>query len=343
MTGGDTAEDVGAVAIGRNEGARLARCLESLRGRAQRIVYVDSGSTDGSVEAARSAGADVVALDTDRSFTAARARNAGLAALCESDAGGRLAYVQFVDGDCEIAPGWIEAARRRLEEDPCAAVVCGRRAERFPEQSIYNRLCDMEWNTPVGQATACGGDALMRIDAVRAVGGFDATLIAGEEPDLCLRLRAAGWTVWRIDAPMTRHDAAMTRFGQWWRRAVRGGWAYAEGSDRHGDGPERYKRRDLRSVLIWGGTAPALGVAGALLAPLVPAAIAVTAIVAAAEAAMALRIAARRVARFGDPWPHAVLYGGFTMLGKLPQLVGVMRYHSHRRRSAGPARLIEYK
>ena len=58
---------VDAVVIGRNEGARLLACLAALQGRVRRLVYVDSGSTDGSVAVATAAGAEVVgAEDADR-------------------------------------------------------------------------------------------------------------------------------------------------------------------------------------------------------------------------------------------------------------------------------------
>src|SRR5882672_3355636 len=160
---------VGVVAIGRNEGERLERCLASVIGHAARVVYVDSGSTDASVELARRMGAVVVELDRERPFTAARARNAGFRKLHEVAPG--IALVQFVDGDCEVVGGWLARAERELLGDPTLVVACGRRRERHPEASVYNRLCDLEWNTPVGPADACGGDALMRVEAVRAVDG----------------------------------------------------------------------------------------------------------------------------------------------------------------------------
>ena len=221
---------IDAVVIGRNEGARLVACLGSVRGQVRRLVYVDSGSTDASVAAARAAGAHVVALDMTLPFTAARARNAGLTVLAEAPPD----YVQLIDGDCVLDPGWIAAALAAFDRHPRAVVVCGRRRERFPEASVYNRLADLEWDTPVGQARACGGDALMRFAPVMTVGGFRDDLIAGEEPELCLRLARAGGEVWRIDAEMTLHDANLLRFGQWWRRMVRAGHAFAEGAALHG-------------------------------------------------------------------------------------------------------------
>ena len=176
---------VGIVAIGRNEGERLHRCLNSVVGRGLTLIYVDSGSTDGSIKLARNLGVEVVELDFSRPFSAARARNEGFERLCQINP--EIRFVQFVDGDCEVADGWLDRAIRTLEDHFDVAVVCGRRRERFPERTVYNRLADLEWDTAVGEAKACGGDAMMRVSAFQAAGGYDPTLIAGEEPDLCLR------------------------------------------------------------------------------------------------------------------------------------------------------------
>jgi GT2 family glycosyltransferase len=99
---------------------------------------------------------------------------------------------------------------------------------------------------------ACGGIAVMRVDAVAAVGGFHEDLIAGEEPELCLRLRRKGWRIWRLPIDMALHDAAMTRFSQWWKRTVRTGYGYAHGAHLHGDTPERHQRWEARRSLLWG-------------------------------------------------------------------------------------------
>lgn len=312
---------VDAVVIGRNEGARLVACLGSLRGQVRRLVYVDSGSTDGSAAAAAALGARVVALDMTQPFTAARARNAGLAAL----AGDPPDLVQFVDGDCEVQPGWLPAALAFLAARPDVVAVCGRRRERHPEASVWNRLCDREWDTPVGEAAACGGDALMRHAALAAVGGYDPALIAGEEPDLCLRLRRAGGRIWRLDAEMTLHDAAMTRFGQWWQRSRRAGHAFAEGAWKHRAGPERHWRRETRRAVLWGAGVPV----AALLAGLVhPAGLALLLV----WPVQVLRL----LPRLG---PEGAL---FTVLGKLPEAQGAIGFHLGRLRGRRRG-LIEYK
>jgi glycosyltransferase involved in cell wall biosynthesis len=322
-------ETVGVVAIGRNEGQRLVCCLKSLRGCTGTLVYVDSGSTDRSVEAAADLGARVVRLDMDRPFTAARARNAGYDALKGS--GAAVEFVQFVDGDCELDRNWMDAAVAFLQQHRDVAVVCGRRRERFPEASVYNRLCDDEWNTPVGEATACGGDALVRADALDAVGGFNAALIAGEEPELCVRLRAAGWKIWRLDAEMTLHDAAITRFRDWWRRNVRAGHAFAEVSRLHRGSRCGIWGREVRRAVLWAGVLPVLILCGALIHPAALLALALYPL-------QVVRIALRRDWKSAHSWTHAT----FLLLGKFAELQGIAKYFLLRLRGR-TARLIEYK
>ena len=320
---------LGVVAIGRNEGERLRRCLLSVLPSAAAVVYVDSGSTDGSAQMARDLGATVVDLDMSLPFTAARARNEGFRRLRRAAA---LDYVQFVDGDCEVVQGWLPRAKSFLDDHADVAAVCGRRRERHPERSIYNLLCDLEWDTPVGEARACGGDVLMRAGAVEQVGGYRDNLIAGEEPELCVRLRAAGWKVWRLDAEMTLHDAAMTRFGQWWSRATRAGFAFAEGARLHGKPPERHWVRESRSAWLWGFVLPVailLSVAvwgpGALwLALIYPMQV------------------VRLSLRGGAPTRARAVRAFFLVLGKFAEAWGQLRY-TWRELRGGPARLIEYK
>jgi GT2 family glycosyltransferase len=318
------------VAIGRNEGERLRKCLESALARAARVVYVDSGSTDGSVDMARKLGVEVVSLDMRVPFTAARARNEGFQRLRELAPD--LDYVQFVDGDCEIVAGWLEKSAAFLDAHRDVAVVCGRRRERHPERSVYNMLCDIEWDSPIGEARACGGDALMRIDAFTAMNGYRAGLIAGEEPELCVRLRAAGWRIWRLDAEMTLHDAAITRFEQWWKRMTRSGHAFAEGAYLHGAPPERHWVRESRSARIWGLAVP-LGVLVLALC-FGPWAFVLLLI----YPLQVVRLAARGARSARENW----WYAGSLVLGKFPEMLGQLKFLYHRY-LGGQSRLIEYK
>ena len=327
---GEILSKVGIVAIGRDEGERLKKCLESAAGICARVVYVDSGSTDASVEMARAMGVEAVELDMRVPFTAARARNAGFARL--RALASELAYVQFVDGDCELAGGWLEKAAVFLAGHERVAAVCGRLRERFPQRSIYNMLCDIEWDTPVGEAKGCGGIAMIRVSAFESVQGFRADLVAGEEPELCVRLRASGWRIWRLREEMALHDAAMTRFGQWWMRTLRSGYAYAQGADLHGGPPERHGVRESRSIWLWGLGIP-LGILGLalwwggwvlillLIYPL-----------------QTVRLAMRGARSARENW----WYAGSLVLGKFPQMLGQLKFLAHRR-LGGQSRLIEYK
>lgn len=325
---------LGVVVIGRNEGQRLIRCLASI-GDAH-AVYVDSGSTDDSVQNARDAGAEVVELDLSLPFTAARARNAGLEALRKAVEG--LEFVQFVDGDCEIVPGWPALAVEYLQQNPEVAVVCGRRRERYPERTAYNLLCDIEWDTPVGQALACGGDALYRLSVLTQVEGFDPAFIAGEEPELCCRIRALGYQIWRLDAEMTWHDADMHHARQWWQRNLRSGYAFTLNWLKHGDKPEAFCRKEVRSIVFW-GSVPILGVILSLVFwsmwPILAAGL-----VYAAQIVRMTKSCGRIRDGFGG---RAVrLYALTTMLGKIPQLVGVVQCLIKKRRGKALT-LVEYK
>src|SRR5262249_45896718 len=161
-----------------------------------------------------------------------------------------------IDGDCELDPAWPVRAIAFLEAHPHVGAVCGRRRERWPERSIYNWLCDQEWDGAAGEVRAFGGDVMIRVGALAGVNGYRDDLIAGEEPELGVRLRAAGWFVWRLESEMSLHDAAMMRFDQWWRRVVRSGYAFAQGAYLHGAPPERHWVWESRRAWLWGMCLP---------------------------------------------------------------------------------------
>lgn len=337
---------LGVVAIGRNEGDRLRRSLTSVVGRGMPVVYIDGNSTDGSVELARSLGAEVIVEDPAERNCAARARNAGFERVLQLDP--EVRYVQFIDGDCEVVEGWLDRAAGVLESRPDVALVTGRRRERHPESSPYNRLADIEWDTPVGEIKTSHGDVMVRVEAFRQVGGFDSTIKVGEDFELCLRLREAGWVLLRIDAEMTRHDMAMTRFRQWWRRSIRSGYGFAQGAVRHGRSPDRLFVRDVYSSLFWGLGLPALILALALAVPmLAPAAAWPAGAAALALAALyplqMLRIALRH-RRAGMAPRDAWLYGWSCTLAKVAHAIGMARFQlEHSLGRDRPERVITYK
>jgi hypothetical protein len=271
----------------------------------------------------------VIELDMSIPFTAARARNTGFRRLKEIAP--KLQYVQFVDGDCELQQGWLECADSFLGSHRDAGVVCGRRRERHPERSIYNWLCDREWERPAGEVYACGGDAMMRAKALEAVGGFRDDLIAGEEPELCVRLRKAGWRTWRLDREMTLHDAAMVRFGQWWRRAFRAGYGFAQGAYLHGASTDRHYVWESRRAWLWGVWLPLTCLVVGVFAPWGWAAWLI----------FPLQILRQTVRNHG-PMRQRALLALFQLLAHFPEGYGQIKFMRDRLLGR-QARLIEYK
>jgi len=335
-------ERIGIIAIGRNEGERLRLCLASALAGNRPVVYVDSNSSDGSPDMARALGADVVTLDMSLPFSAARARNAGFDRLIQIAPD--IQYVQFVDGDCQIVAGWLEQAAATLDNQPQLAVVCGRRRERCPQVSVYNRLADLEWDTPVGPAQSCGGDAMMRVSAFRQVGGYDASVVAGEEPELCQRLREKNWQVLRMGAEMTLHDSAILHVGQWWKRCVRSGYGAMDIATRFARKKDGLYVRQIRRARAW---ALALPVAVVLIGCIVAAVAGWRwGIVAACALAMPwplemLRLALKIRKRMTN-MRDAMAYGLLLVISRWANVLGQYRYV--RDRAGGKTlRLIEYK
>lgn len=326
--------EVGVVAIGRNEGERLRRCLQSVVGHGRPVVYVDSGSTDDSVAFARSIGVDVVELDMSMPFTMSRGRNAGWQRLLDRDP--NLLFIQFVDGDCEVIPSWIDTAAKQMKERDDLAAISGRRRERYPDKTVYNRLADMEWDTPVGEADAVMGDMMVRVEALKAVDGFDDGVIAAEDDDLCVRMRGKGWKILRVEDEMSIHDAAMTRFSQWWKRMVRCGHGFAQVHGLHGKPPMRHFHRELRRTVVWGGVLPLLAI---LLAwPT----FGLSLLVALGLYAVSMFRTYRYRRGLGDPQRAARSYAWFVTLSKFPSMLGALTWW--KRRALGQAAtIIEYK
>jgi len=328
-------EPPGIVVIGRNEGELLLACLRSVRSLGCPVAYVDSGSTDGSLERAAALCDLALALDSTRPFSAARARNEGLRALLAARPGLRL--IQFLDGDCTLLPGWLDAAADAMAADAARAVVVGPLRERHPEASDYNRLCALEWRSTPGDLAnfgALGGIMLVRADVFARVGGFNEQVIAGEDSEFGVRVAMAGFKVTKIAAEMATHDADIQRFSQWWRRAVRGGHAIGQRFSLHGRGAMRDCARERRSVLVWGMALPATILA------LAPATHGLSLLLAAGYAVLGQRIARYRRAQ-GDSNADARLYARFVVIGKFAEAWGLLKFYVNN--MAGRFRIIEYK
>jgi len=324
---------IGVVVIGRNEGDRLIKCLNSVMPDENLVVYVDSASSDSSIANAIAKRVEVVELDMSIPFSAARARNEGYKRLIEINP--NIEFVQFVDGDCELVSGWLDQASIVLKNNPDTAIVCGRRRERYPSKTIYNYLCDLEWDTLVGEAKACGGDFLVKSEVFQAVGGFNPAVIAGEEPEMCFRLRSLGWKIERIDCEMTLHDAAMTRFSQWWKRAVRGGHAYAQGKAMHGKSSENYYVKEYYSIIFWASVIHFFTMVLAIFSS------PVFLLIFFLYPLQVLKITYNELAR-RKLMKDSFYIAFFSMLAKFPQLIGIINFHKSRITNR-KLEIIEYK
>ncbi len=326
--------EIGIVIIGRNEGERLLRCFTSILQHTnfKAVVYVDSGSTDQSVNIAESFGTDVVLLDMSTPFSAGRARNEGFKHVIHKHP--KLQYIQFIDGDCELCDKWFASASQHMKEHASCAIVAGRLKERFPDRSIYNLLCDFEWNTPAGEVNSCGGIFMIRKSCFLEVGGFNPEVVSGEEPELCYRLRENGWTIFRLAQLMALHDSAMTRFPQWWKRSIRSGQGFAQGYALHSSG-SNYKLLDLLRIWVWSFVFPCLIFFSAMwgspwclfLFIIYPIQI--------------LRIA-KNINNILDDWNHSFYYAFFNVLAKWPQLFGQVIFLT-KKISKKHLTIIEYK
>ena len=157
---------------------------------------------------------------------------------------------------------------------------------------------------------------------------------------MCQRIRTLGFSILRVDRPMTGHDLAMTRFSQYWRRAIRSGYAYAEVSTRFSGTDLPLWRTEARSNLIHGAGllgiivgAPLLSIALHSIVPIAAAVAIVT--------LLALRTAVRYRWKTSD-LVTLLLFSLHSHLVHIPLLFGQLKFQLDR--LAGRTReLIEYK
>lgn len=327
--------DTGIVVIGRNEGVRLRACLDSLKDLGVPVIYVDSGSSDGSLELAASFGVHVHSLDPSKPFSAARGRNEGYKYLLQEYPA--IRYLQFIDGDCKLVSGWLEYARQILSDHSEYAAVTGHLEEMSPDASIYNRMCALEWKSVAGEITDIGkfgGIAMVRASVLDEVGGYNPDLIAGEEPELATRMKKAGYSIHKLDHTMAYHDAEISTFKQWWRRAVRAGHAIGAWANLEPGRRDREAQREEWSTWFWG-----------LILPLVIVLLLIPTHGYSLILALGYPVLAWRIYRYrrsaGDSAEDAWTYAKYTLIGKFANVIGLLKYYRDRRRNS--FRIIEYK
>jgi glycosyltransferase involved in cell wall biosynthesis len=326
---------LGVVVIGRNEGERLRSCLTSILPYGYPLVYVDSGSTDDSMVIASSLGVKSLLLDTSKPFSAARARNEGFEYLTHTYPS--VQYIQFIDGDCYVCDGWFEHATATLDANANRGAVVGHLLERHPEASVYNRLCALEWKSPVGDMAnfgALGGISVMRVDVFKQLGGFRPDVIAGEDSELGVRMCLKGYQVVKIDHNMATHDANMTRFSQWWKRNVRAGHAIGQRALLNGQSAVKDCVREQKSTLFWGVFLPIF-----ILILLVPSK-GLSLLLLSAYVLLGFKIFKYRIKQ-GESASDGLIYTFFTVVGKFANAVGLLKFYKNNLKNQ--YHIIEYK
>ncbi|MCC6907846.1 MAG: glycosyltransferase family 2 protein [Phycisphaerales bacterium] len=313
--------DTAVIIIGRNEGERLRRAIASIPQNEGHSLYVDSGSTDGSIEIARSLVA-VHQLNPSTPFSAARARAEGVEVLAREYA--RVDYIQFLDGDCELASEWLRQAAAYLDQHEDVAIVCGQLSEAQSDVLLYRKLSPQTWKQPAGDVEACGGIFMIRALAYEAVGGFNRSLLTREESDLCARIRAAGGRVVRLDLPMACHDSGIDTFSQWWARAVWGG--YGDALSIRNSRANRRRLRRMWTALLLPPTLLVIGCFGMIWSLWFAAAIVC------GLAGIGVQFTRTAVARWrqGDSVSYALQFSAFSSLRVIAGGVGFLRYYTQR-------------
>lgn len=241
--------EIDCVVIGVNCSKTLGRCLDSIiksnyPDELINIIYVDGGSQDCSIKIAQSYPAARTVALTPEYPSPGLGRNEGWKH-------GNAPLVMFLDSDTIMDRAWLMRSVHELADG--VGAIMGNRVEIQPDASIFNWIASLEWNGKPGLADCFGGDVMVRREVLELTGGYDEMLVGGEDPELSQRVRMGGWSILHLDCVMTRHDLAMSRPGQYWRRAYRSGYGFAAVVDRHRNNRDAFWHREIQRIVIRGG------------------------------------------------------------------------------------------
>jgi glycosyltransferase involved in cell wall biosynthesis len=197
------------VLISRNQAWSIRRLIESvLVGTScvssKEIILVDSASTDETVELAKRYPVTIFRLKFGQRLSPAIGRYVGYRQT-------QGEFVLFLDGDMELLQGWLEPALNFMRTTPRVGLVMSTSVtnlHRTAAQQSAASLEDMSFTPPRESSRvpfAAGGAALYRHSVLEQVGSFNPYLYSEEEPELCLRIRGAGYSVSLFNQPIVLH------------------------------------------------------------------------------------------------------------------------------------------
>src|SRR3954452_6473649 len=221
------------VVVAYNSEAELPATLAALRVQLEpgdELVVADNASLDDSAAVARAGAARVIEMD----------RNAGFAAGCRAGAEAtRAPLLFFCNPDARPEPGALEALRAVAGEQPrwgaWQALVTLPGGREVDTAGGVTHWLGMGWAGRYGEPVtdgaprqvffASGAALVVRREAWEATGGFDpAYFMYGEDLDLALRLRLAGWGVGVIPAARVEHAYEFTKGNYKWFLLERNRW-----------------------------------------------------------------------------------------------------------------------
>lgn len=191
------------VLITKNQAWNIERLIESvLRSTAgvasSEVWLVDSASTDCTVELAKQYPVNILRLRPDLPLTPAAGRYVGYS-YSQSQ------YVLFLDGDMELYPDWLEGAFHTMEDDSTVGAVTGDVIDCPIPAAEFRGPLKRTGNGEAMEVDRCGGAAMYRHAALEQTGTFNPYLCSDEEPELCLRLRCAGYRIIQLRHAIVNH------------------------------------------------------------------------------------------------------------------------------------------
>jgi GT2 family glycosyltransferase len=228
---------VWVIVVNWNGREHLETCLDSLEGQtyaARHVLFVDNGSSDGSVEFVRDRFPNVEILANVKNLGFCDANNQGLRLAMEAGA----PYAVLLNNDTETDLRWLEELVGAAERLPEAGVLASKML-LFDKRDTMNSagLCcsvigcgwdrgfgepdGPKWDEPAQVIGACGGAFFVRTAALARTGLLPRFGIYLEDLDLSLRMWNAGYTIEYVPTAVVYHkfSATMASKSNRYRRA----------------------------------------------------------------------------------------------------------------------------
>lgn len=321
----------GIVVVGANPKTLPEAAIRSA-GDSRAIVFAPVGLAPEPLAVARRAGAVIVEGDERSLATGGRARNAGYRQL--KKIAPHLRYVQFIDSDYALDPGWIATAEKFMERRPEVAIIEGAVQTQSGAHIEYRTIAEQKMREAIGEVPLiANASVFMRTENFEAAGGFRGDLLVCETEDLCVRQRRRGGRVWRLDAKMLICDSQKQNLARWWSGSTRQGFENAYAASLHGGPPERVGVRDTARAVIWGFAFPlaiavlalAGGAGAAVWAPLTSAYVVAASIIALGVGVYGAKFIVA-TARRGPLKPSSWRKAFYAVFGRFPEFIGVWRF-----------------